>query len=305
MRSGAALLGLLLFALATTVAHAEPPTPGSAAPLKPDRPNTVETNVVATDAGVVIYVGIRSTTPGSPGSPGGNETISAPTPPVCSATAVNISAQSTEGGWLAEGLHEHPGTIPFAVTCDDHLTIAWVPIGSPGDPDIVVELLPEDPADPTAIAAALLGIVPVPPVQVGANPDTGLVAMSSWYWVEGYDGSTLSGSETLGDTTVEVRIRPERYEWAFGDGATLTTTSLGRQYPAESDVQHIYERAADPYQVRLVIVFSAEFRVITEEPDGEGGTVTVVGDWQDAGPIERSFTRPYVVQQVQSVLTAQ
>ena len=72
MRSGAALLGLLLFALATTVAHAEPPTPGSAAPLKPDRPNTVETNVVATDAGVVIYVGIRSTTPGSPGSPGGN-----------------------------------------------------------------------------------------------------------------------------------------------------------------------------------------------------------------------------------------
>ena len=34
-------------------------------------------------------------------------------------------------------------------------------------------------------------------------------------------------------------------------------------------------------------------------------TVIVVGDWQDAGPIERSFTQPYVVQQVQSVLTAQ
>ena len=115
----------------------------------------------------------------------------------------------------------------------------------------------------------------------------------------------------LAELMIEAGLPPGILNVVNGDNEAVDAILDDRDIAAvgfvgsSSIAQYIYERAADPYQVRLVIVFSAEFRVITEEPDGEGGTVTVVGDWQDAGPIERSFTRPYVVQQVQSVLTAQ
>lgn len=302
----AALVSLLLFGTAVMVAHAEPRTPGQPGSARPNRPS-VEATVVTTEAGVVIQIAMRVESPGAPGSPGSTEIVNAPPAPVCTVNAVNISYPSVEGGagWINDGLREHPGTIPFAVVCDTHLTIAWVPTDAPGPPDIVIEVLPADPVDPEAMAAALLGIVPVPTVQVGASPDTGLVALPSWYWVDGYDGRTLHGSESLGDTTVEVRIHPDRYEWSFGDGATTTTRSLGQPYPAESDIRHTYERSAPAFEVRLVIVFRAESRVITEEPDGLGGTVTVVGAWEDAGEIERTFARSYAVRQVQAVLTAQ
>jgi hypothetical protein len=153
------------------------------------------------------------------------------------------------------------------------------------------------------MAEALLGIVPLPPITVGANPGTGLVALPSWFWVDGYGGEPLSGSDTLGNTTVAVVITPERYDWSFGDGAVLTTESLGRPYPAESDIQHTYERSRTA-DVQVEITFGGQYQVTTVEDDGEGGTVEVVGPWEPLDPMVRTFSRPYPVQQLQSVLTA-
>ena len=195
------------------------------------------------------------------------------------------------------------------MSCDDgYFGIAWVPVDAPGDPDVVVEVLPEDAVDPEAVAQSLLGLVPLPPITVGANPGTGLVAMPSWFWVDGYDGSPLYGSEALGNTTVEVEITPQRYDWHFGDGGFVSAGSLGRPYPDESDIQHTYEQsslvAGGQFEVRLEITFAGQFRVITEEDDGEGNIVVTVGDWEPLDPMVRSFVAPYPVQQLQSVLTS-
>ena len=98
--------------------------------------------------------------------------------------------------------------------------------------------------DPVAIAAEVLGIVPLPPIRVGANPGVGLVAMPSWFWIDGYDGRRLSGSRAVGLIVVEVEIWPANYHWSFGDGAALDTLSVGRAYPEESDVRHTYEQSS-------------------------------------------------------------
>ena len=309
MRYGAAavvVLGMLL--ASTSVVYADPPTPGQAGNLRGLRPDVVETDVVATNDGVTIYVGIRATRPGSPGSPGASDLISGPATPTCTAQALNVPFDSATNGWMRDGLRDNPGTVPVGVHCDESLTIVWVPVDGGTPPDIVVNVLPSDPGAPSLVAEDLFGIVPLPPISLRANPGTGLVAMPSWFWVDGYDGSPLYGSETLGNTTVEVEITPQRYDWHFGDGGFLSTGSLGRPYPDESDVQHTYEQssqvAGGQFEVRLEITFGGQFRVITEEDDGEGNIVVTVGDWEPLDPMVRSFVAPYPVQQLQSVLTA-
>ncbi len=299
-RSVAAVLALGLFLLSVVPAYAEPPVPGQSGSARGNRPTVVETNVVATGSGVTIFIGVRSTIPGTPGAPGSTVVVNVPAAPVCTATVPNIGYQST----FAQQLPEHPGELPWVVTCDNGLfSIAWIPVDAPDVTEIVIETLPEEPTDPRLVAQSLFGMVPLPPVAVGANPGIGLVALPSWFWVDGYGGETLYGSETLGDTTVDVEITPERYDWSFGDGATLSTQSLGRQYPQQSDIQHSYERSST-VDVRLDITFGGRYRVTTVEDDGEGGTIVVVGPWEPLDPMVRSWTRLYPIQQMQSVLTA-
>jgi len=292
------VLGLLL--LSAVPAHAEPPVPGQSGSARGNRPTVVETSVVSSASGVTIVISATTTLPGTPGAPGSTVIVNIPAAPVCSAAVPNIGYQST----FARELPEHPGELPWVVTCDNGLfTIAWIPVSGPGVTQIVVQTLPQEPTDPLLVAQSLFGMVPLPPIAVGANPGTGLVALPSWFWVDGYGGETLYGSETLGETTVDVEITPERYDWSFGDGATLSTASLGRRYPQESDIQHLYERSST-VAVRLDITFGGRYRVTTVEDDGAGGTITVVGPWLPLDPMVRSWTRAYPVQQMQSVLTA-
>ena len=63
-------------------------------------------------------------------------------------------------------------------------------------------------------------------------------------------------------------------------------------------------RLGGQFEVRLEITFGGQFRVTTEEDDGEGNIVDTVGDWEPLEPIVRSFVAPYPVQQLQAVLTA-
>ncbi len=299
-RSVAAAVALLFLLLSVTRAYAEPPVPGQSGSARGNRPNVVETNVVATTGGVTIFIGVTSTIPGTSGTPGSTEIVNVPAAPVCTAAVPNIGHNSS----FAPQLSEHPGALPWVVTCDNGLfTIAWIPVGAPDVTEIVVQTLPGPPTDPRSMAQSLFGMVPLPPVAVGTNPGTGLVALPSWFWVEGYGGETLYGSETLGDTTVEVEITPQRYDWSFGDGTVLSTESLGQPYPAESDIQHRYERSLTAF-VRLEITFGGQYRVTTIEDDGEGGVEVIVGAWEPLAPMVRSWTTPYPVRQLQAVLTA-
>lgn len=299
-----ACVATLLSVMVATGGHAQSPGESGGYTPQPDRPIVDTTaQVVMSDAGAQIRITMVAVAAGEPGAPGGSQTISGPAPQ-CSATPGDI-APIPGGAITMEDIGNNPNSVPFLVACDSgYMGIVWVPIDA-GPPDVVVEVEPTPGVNPLAVAEMLLGLVPLPPIDVGVNPGTGLVALPSWFWMAGYDGSTLTGSETLGDTTVEVEITPEQYEWSFGDGHELSTTSTGRPYPEESDIVHTYEQSSaiadGTFDVVLEIVFAAQYRVTTVEEDSDGNPVVVVGDWEPMDPIVRSFMRSYPVQQAQSV----
>jgi hypothetical protein len=204
---------------------------------------------------------------------------------------MNIGNATRE--WFERESALHPGEAPWVVQCDNgFMSIVWLPFDLEAS-EVSVVVVEGDPVDPASVAAELLDHVPVPAITVGVNPEVGLVALPSWFWVEGYDGLPITASDTLDGTTVEVEITPTGYRWTFGDGTTVESTSLGQRYPEESDIRHTYEQSSlsvgGAFPVSVEITFSARYRV-----DG--------GPWQPLDPITRSFTTAYPVQQLQSIL---
>ncbi|MDA8218667.1 MAG: hypothetical protein M0Z94_13740 [Dehalococcoidales bacterium] len=253
-----------------------------------------------------------------------------PTGQVVTATPPNISTATRES-WV-EQFQQHQDQNPYLLYVDDQFSgIIWVPQSSSSSNVTVVPAPDNSPppdtvvsgnggsTDPREVALDALGHVPLPNAQIRVNPALGLVAMPGWFWVEGYDGSSFGTSRTVSvppevgpevptsvvpandsrrqgsSFSVEVRIWPTRYEWSFGDGASLVNLSLGKPYPAQSDVQHTYEysslRFPSGFPVWLTVDFAAEFRVNGGAPQG-------------LPTIRRTYESGYRVQEVQPVLTS-
>lgn len=265
-----------------------PGDPGAPGDNKAGTSLSVESN----DDGVTIYIAIDESSPGSSSDPSSGNTGGDPGGWSCTSHPMSIGNATRD--WFEQESALHPGEAPWIVWCNDEfIGIVWLPIAiEPQDIQIIV--VPGSSVDPASIAAELRDQVLVPDITVGVNPQVGLVAMPAWFWIEGYDGAPIRTSDTLGGTTVEVEITPTSYRWSFGDGATLTTTSLGQPYPQVSDIRHTYEQsslsAGGAFPVTVEISFSVRYRV-----DG--------GPWQPLDPITRSFTAAYPVQQLQSILT--
>ncbi len=64
--------------------------------------------------------------------------------------------------------------------------------------------------DPYPLAVRLAAELPPPDLRIGMNPAKGLVAVPTWFWVEGYDGGTLSQSETVLEEHERCRLVPIR-----------------------------------------------------------------------------------------------
>ena len=289
----ATLLSITIsFAFAASPARADG---GGAYDPDPNAPTTTGViSVVSSQSGVTIFIAMSETRPGQAGTPGSTQVVNGPAVPSCAVTPMNIGNASA--GWVRDGLAANPDTVPWTVSCSNgYFGIAWVPANAPVIPAVVITNPGTPAVDPVALAASVLGTVPLPPITVGASPGVGLVAMPSWFWIGGYDGAPLYGSRTLGLVTVEVEITPGSYRWSFGDGAAIDTASLGSPYPIESDIQHVYERsspvAGGVYDLRLEITFSAHYRV-------NGGA------WMPLDPITQAYMREYPVRQLQSVLTS-
>ena len=285
----AAALGLSIGLLWSASADGPGPgDPGAPGDNKPGTSLSVESN----DDGVTIYIAFEQSSPGSSSDPSSGEPGAGSGGWSCTSHPMSIGNATRD--WFEQESALHPGEAPWIVWCNDEfIGIVWLPIAiEPQDIQIVV--VPGSSVDPVSIAAELRDQVLVPDITVGVNPEVGLVAMPVWFWIEGYDGSAIRTSETLGGTTVEVEITPTNYRWSFGDGAAINTASLGRPYPQASDIRHSYEQsslsAAGAFAVTVEISFSVRYRV-----DG--------GGWQPLDPISRSFTAAYPVQQLQSVLT--
>lgn len=232
-------------------------------------------------------------------------------------------------GWQND-LAAHPGETPYLLYVDDHYSgVVWIP-QSPQTSAVRLEPMPsstsprpsgdDDSTDPREVALYALGHVRLPDVQLRVNPALGLVHLPGWFWVDGYDGRPFGVTRTVhvppevGDDvpitvvpaddprrrgtsfSVSVRLWPSRYRWDFGDGQSLVTTSLGKPYPAESDIRHTYETSSlaypDGFPVRLAVTFNAEYRVNGGPP-------------QALPSITQAVDYSYRVQEVQSILTGQ
>jgi len=178
---------------------------------------------------------------------------------------------------------------PYNLYCDGEWQgIIWIEIifDEGGDP------LPI-PTTPREVAERLRDQMPVPRTTVGINPDSGVVGVESWFWMEGYDGSLITDSTDAFGFLVEIQARVTQYRWSFGDGTVIESTSPGRAYPERSQVRHTYERSSagltSGYRVEATFTFQVRYRVDR-------------GEWIALPEISRTASSTYPVRESQAVI---
>lgn len=273
--------------------------PGNGAhPLDPQQPTaTPIVSVQSGPNGVTVIIRVTQQAPGNTTGPSSSTSVSTGSQPSCRISIANIGIVLSQSPWYQQGVRDHPNHVLGTVFCDDGFsTTVWIPMGTPTNATVQVVFVDGDAVDPVSVALELLNHLPIPNISIEANPSTGLVALPSWFWVDGYDGSLIGSSDTLSGIQVDVEVEPLLYRWSFGDGGAVATTSLGHRYPIESDIQHVYEQsslaAGGAYTIAVEVTFAARYRV-------NGGV------WEALDPITRTFSDNYRVQQLQSVLTGQ
>ncbi len=247
--------------------------------------------------GVTVYISVAQESPGAGPASSSSTSVSTGRARSCRISAQNIGNVLSNSSWYQAEQAAHPDHVFGSVSCDDgFFAFIWIPVGTPAGGNVQVVFVDDDGVDPVAVALELLNHLPIPDIAIEANPATGLVALPSWFWIDGYDGSPISSSDALPGVSVDVEVEPLVYRWSFGDGTTAETTSLGQRYPAESDIRHVYEQsslaAGGAYSITVEVTFAARYRV-------NGGA------WEALEPITRLFSGDYPVQQLQSVLTGQ
>ena len=216
------------------------------------------------------------------------------------------------GGWYNVGSQQHPSASPMSLWVDgDFQDVVWIPdnpqnvqFGPPPDAPPDVRPNGNGGTDPHDVALDMIAHIPLPDIHLKVNPDLGLAAINEWFWMEGYDGRPFGQSRTVTlpppapglpptSFTVTVRLWPKQYDWSFGDGQDLITQSIGKAYPQESDIQHVYQHSsfafAQGYPLWLTVEYGAEFRV-------NGGAP------QPLPAIRHTYQAIHRVQEIQSIL---
>lgn len=155
-------------------------------------------------------------------------------------------------------------------------------------------------------------VVSVPALSVGSAPQVaGITQLPSYFWLKGYDGTTLVGNGTDGSTTLNIRATPASYTWQFGDGTSLTVSSLAGTASASQAlalVTHTYAVRSDwspdsvngAYQVSVTVSFDTQYQVA-----GASGTSPWV-DFSSRGlpGLSRTASIAYPVHEIVSALTS-
>jgi len=293
------LLSLLAAMLALVIplaVLADDPTPGGAGTPRSNS-RTASALVQSGPNGVTVYIRVTQDSTGSAPGSTSSTSVSAGNSRSCRISAQNIGIVLSKSPWYQAEQAAHPGHVFGSVSCDDgFFAFIWIPVGTPAGGNVQVVFVDDEGVDPEVVALELLNHLPIPDIAIEANPAIGLVALPSWFWIDGYDGAPIGSSDALPGVAVDVQVEPLAYRWSFGDGTTVETTSLGKRYPAESDIRHVYEQssltAGGAYSITVEVTFAARYRV-------NGGA------WEALEPITRVFSDDYPVQQLQSVLTGQ
>ncbi len=209
------------------------------------------------------------------------------------------------------------GTIPFAPAGP------WVPSG------------PVTRLDPVGEAHNLVNHMPWPNVTIGVNPNPGVVAIKSWFWIQNYSGQVLTNSGTISEThqecrtvtvpganpadpptnglecrdvtnsmTVDARVGPTQYQWTFGDGRAGSQ----QEYPNPVGLGRAY---TDPH-TSSPVAWSYEFSSLGH-PAGFPIQVQITfvsqfrangSPWAGLDPVTQTYTGSHIVEQVQPLRVA-
>ncbi|MDQ6691973.1 MAG: hypothetical protein M3Z13_04310, partial [Candidatus Dormibacteraeota bacterium] len=131
---------------------------------------------------------------------------------------------------------------------------------------------------------------PWPNLVMSVNPGTGLTGLASWFWLGGGAPQMPDASASSGPLSVRVHAALVGVTWQFGDGSLQDSSGLGRPYPAQSDIQHVYQ--TDTYNHPQGYLVSGLLRfLVTYSANG--------GPWQQLGVKTKAYSRSYPVYQVQ------
>ena len=130
---------------------------------------------------------------------------------------------------------------------------------------------------------------PWPALKFGINPTAGLTGLPSWFWLSG-SAAMPDAVASSGPLTVRVQARLAGVSWEFGDGLGFDSVDLGRSYPVQSDIQHLYQtdtyRLSNGYTVVAILRY-----LVTYSVNG--------GPWNTLGVKTRPFSQQYLVYQLQ------
>ena len=206
------------------------------------------------------------------------------------------------------------GVQPYWYICDGHSKLVYglTPTSTVQTPGKTPRAGPVQMAQ--SAAAQLTATIVVPTLGVNINPDqAGITGLVSYFWLTGFDGKPIykaADPSPLG--TGWLRATPLYYQWSFGDGSSVTATSLGEAYPRISEIAHTYDVRSDKspfataqglYHVTVTAFFQVAFQV-----SAPGQSLVPNGQWVDFAtyglpPLQASVARDYKVREVRQVLT--
>ena len=137
-----------------------------------------------------------------------------------------------------------------------------------------------------------------PGLSIGTSPPANvLVGLSTWFWMEGWDGAPINVAVAAPwGATVNVELSLSDVRWDFGDGAAPAEGDLGRPYPEESQIQHVYTHRSTSrtspdgaYSVTASIQIDVRYWYEGMGPFG-------------VAPLVQEHAQPVVVRQLQAVL---
>lgn len=180
------------------------------------------------------------------------------------------------------------GAIPVQVRCGlAILDEMWV---APAD---VVDV----DAEARGAAERYVRSVLAPRLSMGTSPPANvLVGLSTWFWLDGWDGSPLRTSVVAPwGESISIEMTLAGVDWDFGDGASHRG-DLGDPYPAESSVQHVYtHRSTSPSAPDGAYDVTASVQINVRYWYDGGGPYAV-------SPLVEDHTAPVIVRQLQAVL---
>jgi hypothetical protein len=278
---------LLLTAMATVAAHAAPNDNSSRSTVTIANGTTVSQGTAGFDSSGT-QADADSRTSASP--------VAATNGAVAASAGADVVVQVPDNalaGGLAVGISSSP-SIPRAACPAGQTGFFVVPANGSGAFQVVC--VPNQAAPPprgTAVSPLQLAeqasaAQPWPNLTVSFNPGIGLTGLPSWFWCAG-SANMPDASASAGPLTVTVRATLVDVEWSFGDGYGASG-DLGRAFPAQSDVQHVYQTDSFELSQGFTPTASVRWRVSYSV---NGGTFI------DLGFKSRDYSRSYVVEQLQ------